>query len=584
MEAGKALMPSEEVFNKYIAPRLWVRNYDEGIQPEVEIRYFPLYEILDTAVRNHPDRTAQIFFGERLSYRLIGEHSDRLANALKEMGIGKGDVVAIHMPNSPSYTVAFFAALKIGAIVSPMNPLYTPREIAFQLKSSGARMFFTTNILYKNAENALKDVIVERVVVADIEGYMPALIRPIARYRLKPPKIRYGGKVVKYTELIEGYSPTRFREKIDPLEDLAALMYTGGTTGLPKGARILHGNIVANLQQIKPLYDVIRKKRGLSGPMTFIGILPWYHIYGLVVVMLYTIYDGGTVVVFPRPDIKGLMKSVEKYRAHVLHGVPTLYNAINNHPDVKKYRLNTLLFCISGAAPLPIEVAKRFESITGAVIREGYGLTETAVVTHVNPLFGKSKLGSIGLPIPNTYAAIADLEKPFLLPPGEVGEIVISGPQVMKGYTAEEENSIAFFTAHGLRWFRTGDIGYMDEEGYFYVLDRKKEMIKYKGYSVYPREIEEVLMSNECVREAAVVGIPDPEVGEIPKAYIALKRECVGKVKESDILAWVEDKLAPYKRPKAVEFRDELPKTPVGKILRRVLKEEELRKRSQGGG
>jgi long-chain acyl-CoA synthetase len=575
-------LSSEEVFSRYIRPRIWIKNYDEGIPPDVDIRYFPLYEILDEAVKKYPTRNAQIFMSRKISYKVIGEHSDRFAHALKEMGIGKGDVIALHMPNSPSYTIAFFAAVKIGAIVSPMNPLYTPREITFQIRSSGARVLVTTNILYRNAEQALKDAIVERVVVAGIEDYMPPLLKPLARLRLKPPKIRYGDKVQRFSDLVKDYSPLTYRAKIDPLEDIVALMYTGGTTGTPKGAKILHSNIAANLQQIKPQYDVIRKKRSLEGPMVFIGLLPWYHIYGLVVVMLYAIYDGGTVIVFPRPDIEGLMKSIEKYRAHVLHGVPTLYNAINNHPRASKYRLNTLLFCISGAAPLPVEVAKKFEKLTGAVLREGYGLTETAVVTHVNPLFGKNKLGSIGLPIPSTYAAIADPEKPILLPPGAIGEIVISGPQVMKGYTAEDENMIAFFTTHGLRWFRTGDMGYMDEEGYFYILDRKKEMIKYKGYSVYPREIEEVLMGHECIKEAAVVGVPAPDVGEIPKAFVVLKSECRGKIKEGDVLKWFEDKLAPYKRPRSVEFREELPKSPVGKILRRVLRDEELKKISMG--
>ena len=571
-------MTSQEVFERYIASRIWAKNYDEEVPAELEIRPFPLYEILDNSVKEYPEREAQIFFGRRISYRVLGDHSDRLAKAFKEMGLGKGDVIALHMPNNPAYTVTFFAALKIGAVVSPMNPLYTPREIAHHLRSSGSKILITSNVIYKNAEQALKDAKVERTIVSGIEDYMSPIMRPLARMKLKPPKISYSNTVLRYMDLIKSYEPATFREKIDPLEDPAALMYTGGTTGTPKGAVILHANISANLQQLKPLIEVIRKRRGYSGPLRFIGLLPWYHIYGLITVMIYSIYDGGTVIVFPRPDIEGLMKAVEKYGAHVLHGVPTLYNSINNHPKVGRYRLNTLFLCISGAAPLPIEVAKKFEKITGAVLREGYGLTETAVVTHVNPLYGKSKLGSIGLPIPSTYAAIADLEKPVLLPPGDIGEIVISGPQVMKGYNVEEENRLAFFTAHGLRWFRTGDIGYMDEEGYFYVLDRKKEMIKYKGYSVYPREIEEVLLSNECVKEVAVVGIPSPDVGEIPKAFVVLKKECVGRVKEDDLLRWVEDKLAPYKRPRSVEFREDLPKSPVGKILRRVLRDEELKR------
>lgn len=572
-------MSSEEVFSKYISSRVWVRSYDEGVPPDVEVKPFPLYKILDDSVARHPKRVAQIFFNARISYRMLGDHSDRLAEALRRLGVGRGDVVAIHMPNSPAYTVAFFAALKLGATVTPMNPLYTPREIAFQLKSSEASVLVTSNVIYRNAEQALREAPVDSVVVSGIEDYMSPLIRPLARWRLKIPRISYGGRVYRYMDLVKGGKPLSDRAPVDPWEHVAAIMYTGGTTGTPKGARILHANIAANLQQIRPLLDVVRRRRGIEGPMRFIGILPWYHIYGLVVVMLYSIYSGDTVIVFPRPDVEGLMKAVQKHGAHVLHGVPTLYNSIINHPRVGRYRLDTLAFCISGAAPLPLEVMRRFEAKTGAVLREGYGLTETAVVTHVNPLYGKNKPGSIGLPVPGTYAAIADPEGPELLPPGEVGEIVISGPQVMKGYMDEEENRRAFFTAHGMRWFRTGDTGYMDEEGYFYVVDRKKDVIKYKGYSVFPREIEELLTAHECVREAAVVGIPSPEVGEIPKAFIVLKEGCEGRVGEGDILKWLEDKLAPYKRPRAVEFRKDLPKTPVGKILRRTLREEELKRR-----
>lgn len=575
-------MESLEIFEKYIKNRIWSRSYDEGIPAEVPIRPEPLYAYLDRTASKFGDRPAYIFFGARISYRTLGDHSDRLAKALREFGVSKGDVVALYMPNHPAFAIAYYAALKIGAVVTPMNPLYTPREVAYQAKDSGAKVLVTMDVQYDKVKGALAEgAKFEKIVVADITDYMPPLIRPIARARIKPPKVPYGGGVVKYADLLK-YERETSRASINPVEDVAALMYTGGTTGIPKGAEITHANISANLQQIKPFYDLTRAKRGVpaDAPLVLVGVLPWYHIYGQVTVMHYAIYDGDTVIVYPRPDLRAMMKDIEKYKASVLHGVPTLFNMIINSPDVRRYNLRSLTFCISGAAPLPVEVAKKFEEITGTPLREGYGMTETAVVTHLNPLFnGRHKPGSIGLPIPSTYAAVADPEKPVLLSPGQVGELVISGPQVMKGYhNRPEENEAAFFECCGHRWLRTGDMAYMDEEGYFYIVDRKKEMIKYKGYSVFPREIEEVLYQHPCVKEAAVVGIPNPEVGEMPKAYVVLKDECKGKVSPDDIAKWAAERLAPYKRPRAVEFRDELPKSAVGKILRRELRDQELAK------
>lgn len=575
-------MSSEEVFKNYIEAKVWAKFYDEGVEWDVDVEPFPLYEALDSQVSRNPDRVAYIYFDNKITYRTVGDHSDRFAKALKELGVGKGDTVALHMPNTPNFAIAYYAALKIGAVVSPINPLNTPREILYQVRDSGAKVIVSTNVLYGNLEKVMGEYSFDYVIVAGVEDYMKAFMRPLARLKLKPPKIRFGGRVLRYMDIVRGYEPLTSRESIDPRNDLAALLYTGGTTGTPKGAEITHGNISSNLKQLKPVYEVIKRKRGIEVPK-FIGLLPWYHVYGQVVVMHYSIFDGGTVIVFPRPDLEMLGKAIQKYGAHFLHGVPTLYSMLINHPKIARYNLKSLAFCISGAAPLPVEVANKFEKITGATLREGYGLTETAVVTHVNPMFTKHKVGSIGIPIPKTLAAVADLEEPRLLPPKETGEIVISGPQVMKGYhNRPEENEKAFFELYGYRWFRTGDIGYMDEDGFFYVVDRKKDLIKYKGYSVYPREIEEVLYSHECVKEATVVGIPSPEVGEFPKAYVVLKDECRGKVTSEDLLGWLRERLAPYKMPKELEFRDELPKSLVGKILRRVLREEEIRKRSGG--
>ncbi|MBP1449530.1 MAG: AMP-binding protein, partial [Thermoproteus sp.] len=412
--------------------RIWAKNYDEGVPAEVSIRLEPLYAYLDRAVQSYGDRVAHIYFGARITYKTLGDHSDRLAKALREFGVSKGDVVALYLPNTPAFTVAYYAALKIGAVVTPMNPLYTPREVVHQAKDAGARILVTADVLYDKAAKAHEEVKFDRVVVANVADYMPPLLKPFAKMKLKPPKVPYGGSVVKYSELLR-YEPDVRREPINPAEDLAALMYTGGTTGVPKGAEITHGNISANLQQLKPFYDLVKARRGLppDAQLVLVGLLPWYHIYGQVAVMHYAIFDGHAVLVYPRPDLRALMRDVEKYKASVLHGVPTLFNMIVNHPDARRFNLRSLSFCISGATPLPVEVAKKFEELTGAPLREGYGMTETAVVTHLNPLLnGRHKPGSIGLPIPSTYAAVADLEKPILLPPGQPGELVISGPQV----------------------------------------------------------------------------------------------------------------------------------------------------------
>ena len=572
---------SQEIFEKYIRPRPWTKNYDDGVPPEVEIRPEPLFAYLDRAAAAYGDRPAYIYFGGKVKYATLADHSDRAAKALRETGVSKGDVVAIYMPNHPAYAVAFYAALKIGAAATPMNPLYTPGEVVRQARDSSAKVLFTADVLYDKAVKAAEEYRFERIYVVEMTEYMPTWLKPLARRQIGPPKVKYGGVFQRYTDLLR-HEREAGRASIRPEEDLAALMYTGGTTGVPKGAEITHANISANLQQLKPFYDIARKAKGMppDRPMVIVGVLPWYHIYGQITVMHYAIFDGHTVLVYPRFDMRKILSDVAKYRASVFHGVPTIYNTMIHSPEARRHDLRSLVLCISGSAPLPVEVAKRFEELTGAPLREGYGMTETAVVTHLNPLFnGRHKPGSIGLPIPSTYAAIAHLDEPELLPPGETGELVISGPQVMKGYhNNPQENSQAFFSCCGLRWLRTGDVAYMDEEGYFYIVDRKKDMIKYKGYSVFSREIEEVLYQHPCVKEAAVIGVPDPDAGEIPKAYIVLKDECKGKVSAGDIVRWASERLAPYKRPRLVEFRDDLPKTAVGKVLKKVLKEEATRR------
>ena len=553
----------------------WTRSYDDGVPDEVEVPEKPLYWVLDEAARLFPDRVALYFYGAKVTFKQLHDYAKRFAHHLKTRGVGKGDVVALFLPNSPQFAITYYGTLMAGAIVSPMNVLYSPSEIRKQLKDNKARILIAIDLFRDKVLAGVPDS-VEEILWTGIQDFLPGLKSFLYKLKAKPPKPPTDNQNKNLMTVIKSARPIESPVEVDPKSDLAALMYTGGTTGTPKGAMLTHYNILANVIQIDSWY-----KKGVKGKDVFIGALPWFHIYGQTAVLNLAMYKAASIVVFAKWDTKEVMKAIEKYKATVFHGVPLMYISILNHPERDKFNLKSLEVCISGAAPLPKAVAEEFEQVTGAKLREGYGLTETSPVTHVNPILGKAKIGSIGLPVPSTIAAVADPEKPVLLPPGEVGELVIHGPQVMRGYfNMPEENAKVFFECCGLRWLRTGDMAYMDDEGYFFIVDRKKDIIKYKGYSVFPREIEEILYKHECVKEAAVIGVPHPEYFEVPKAFIVLKDECKGKLAEQDIIEYARKHLAPYKVPKQVEFRDDLPKTAVGKILRRVLREEELKKRS----
>jgi long-chain acyl-CoA synthetase len=564
-------LSSSNVLN-FILSKPWTKNYDEGVPSEINIPEKPLYSLIDDAANTYPEKTAIIFFDKKITYKQLKEMIDRFAHALQEHGVKKGDVVAIMLPNTPQFVISYYAILKIGGIVTPLNPLYKSAEIKRQLLDSGAETIILLDLLYPEFEIIKNEVKMKNIIVTSIKDFLPPLLKMLYPLKYKTPKIKYEPNMHKFMDLLK-YSPEYKPVNINPKEDLAALMYTGGTTGIPKGAMLTHYNLLSNVVQIKYWF----KPR--IEPMVVLSVLPFFHIYGQTAAMNYVFVHMATMVILPRFDVKDMFKSINKYRVTVFHGVPTLYIQIINSPLVKKYKLDTIEACISGAAPLPIEVQKKFEELTGGKLREGYGLTETSPVTHVNPILGKFKVGSIGLPVPNTLAAIADPDNNVLLPPDSIGELVISGPQVMKGYyNMPEENAKAFFELGGFRWFRTGDIAKMDEEGYFYIVERKKDLIKYKGYSVYPREVEEVLYKHPAVKEAAVIGVPDPEVGEQIKAFVVLKDEFKGKVKEEEIIEFVKTQIAPYKYPRIVEFRDSLPKSAVGKILRKVLRDEEIKK------
>jgi long-chain acyl-CoA synthetase len=558
----------------FYSKRPWLKFYNPDVPADVSIPEAPLYSLLDNTVAKHPNRDALIFLGRKVKYKEEHDASLRFASWLVGMGIGKGDVVAIYLPNSPQFAIAFFGALYAGAAVTPVNPLYTARELRFQLENSEAKVLVTLDMFKGTVLEGVPDS-VKYVVWTGMQDYLPPVLIPLYKLRFRPPKVPEGGKHFKFKDVLKKSEPLKNKAKIDPKEDVAALMYTGGTTGIPKGAMLTHYNLVANVHQIYPI-TVSRTKKECCYMSAV--VLPWFHIYGLTCTLLLGTLTASTGIVYPRPpDIETLMRDIEKYKVEVFAGVPVLFMAIVNHPKAKKYNLSSLKTCISGAAPLPVATIEAFEKIAPGALREGYGLTETSPVTHVN--HDKYKAGSIGIPIPSTMAAIVDLEKPEFLPPGKIGELVISGPQVMKGYyKMPEENKLVFFEAYGRMWVRTGDIAYVDDDGYFYIVDRKKELIKYKGWSIYPREVEEILYKHECVKMAAVVGKPDPEVGEIPKAFIVLRDECRGRVKHEDIIEWCRKHLAAHKVPREIEFRDELPISAAGKVLRRVLKEEEMKK------
>ena len=585
--------PVEEIFNMY-ASKPWLRSYDENVPDTIEIPEIPLYRFLQDSARNYGARLAAVFILQenlepKFTYREIYDLARRFASFLKSKGVGKGDVIALFLPNSPQFIIAYYGALMTGATVSPMSILYTPREIRDHLAKSKAKVLVSIDL--KGYGDKVLDALeedsarLEAVVWTGIQDTLGGIARMLFKLKMRKQLLKIKENETNYTlqNILKKYSalPESQFAKVNPKEDIAALMFTGGTTGTPKGVELTHYNLVSNVYQIDAWY-----KRGTKGKDVFVGALPWFHIYGQTAVMNAAIYRAGTILVFPQFKVDLVMYAIEKYKANLFHGVPLMYQMIINSPRVREYNLRSLEACISGAAPLPVAVAEEFERLTGAKLREGYGLTEASPVTHVNPILGRAKKGSIGLPLPNTIAAVAHPEEPLLLKPGEVGELVVSGPQVMKGYhNMPEENKKVFFECCGRKWLRTGDMAYMDDDGYFFIVDRKKDMIKYKGYSVFPREIEEVLYRHPCVLEAAVIGKPHPEFFEIPKAFIVLKPECRGRNEEEireDIRKYLKENLAPYKVPKEIEFRDELPKSAVGKILRRSLREEELRKSGKG--
>ena len=546
--------------DQYLA-RPWLAHYQSGVPGAIDVPLKSVPQAFDEATERAPDASAVVFYGRRITYRELREATDRFACALAKLGVKKGDRVALYLLNSPQFIIAYFAALKCGATVTPISPVYTSHEVRFQLDDSGARVAVCQDILHEKVvkSGAALDV----VVVTNVAEYLPPLKRLLSK------KAGVTGNVHWLQELLKSHPPEPPKVAIDPKIDLAALPYTGGTTGNPKGVMLTHHNLVAAQAMGQAAFSVFE-----PGKEVILAFLPFFHIYGQVVIMLNGLTQGHLLVLFTSPDTEAILEAMERYRATVFYGVPTLYEYLKDHKDTNKVDWRRLKVVLSGADTLHESTMKGWERRTGSRIVEGYGLSETCATSHVNPL-QRPKSGSFGCPIPGMQAAVMDPESLEFVAPGETGELVLCGPNVMQGYWKRpEETARAFVERAGSRWMRTGDIVRMDEEGYFHFYDRSKDLIKYKGYSIFAKDVEDVLYSHPQVKAAGVIGVPDPAVGQRIKAIVVLQGDARGKVSEDEIKAYCRQSLAEYKVPHHVEFRGELPKTDVGKVSRRELREE----------
>jgi len=548
--------------------RAWYKSWPKYLPKELEKSPQPLHSLLTHAALLYPKRTAISYQGRDLSYAELDELSSRFASALIGLGLKKGDRVGLFMPNIPQFPISFFGVLKAGGIVVACSPLYKERELEFQLRDSGSSIVVAAcdivrgNDLFQSLEQCRGRLELQRVIAASVTDYLPPLKRRLAGLaKVKNVERR---DTIRFTDLIRSHRPLERFPEIDPTNDIAVLQYTGGTTGTSKGAMLTHHNLSCNAKMTAMALPVNEADVALA-------VLPLFHIYGMTVTMIAPFYAAAKVVLLPRFDVNEVMETIQKERVTIFCAVPTMYVAVINSPEVLKFDLRSVRACLSGGAALPVAVRKKFIELTGGNLVEGYGLTECSPVTHCNPLQdGVVKDGSIGIPAPDTDAAIVDIDDSSkFLAAGEIGELAIKGPQVMKGYWKHlEETDLVLKNG----WLLTGDIAKMDEDGYFYIVDRKKDMIDVSGFKVYPREVEEVLFEHSDVKEAAVIGMPDPYRGEAVRAYVILK-DPAKKVSEEEMIEFCKERVAKYKVPKKVEFVNELPKTLVGKVLRRKLRE-----------
>lgn len=561
-----------------LATHPWLQLYEEGVPAHLAIPDRPLTSLLDNAARHYPNNTAIIYYGHKITYAQLSTLANRFASGLQKIGVKKGDRVAIALPNIPQFPLAFYGALRAGAVVVPTNPLYTERELSHQLNDSGATVIVMLDTFYPSVRNIRTQTALEHVIVTSPADFLPPLLRslyPLSQRGVKVPEPKLSDKELKsdptlhtvqnFLSIHKG-SVAAFNLPVPVTgDDLAALQYTGGTTGLAKGAMLTHRNLLANAMQAR-----YWTPKASDGTEISLCAAPFFHAYGLTVAMNLSICAAASMVLLPRFKTKDVVKAIRRYKPTLFPGIPTMYIAIMREVGERSAQLQSIKYCISGAAPLPAKVQADFEKMTGATLVEGYGLSEASPVTHCNPLTDKRRNGSIGLPFPDVEAIIVNRETGEQVPVGDLGEIMVKGPNIMKGYWQREDESKAIFS-NG--WMHTGDIGRMDEQGYFYVVERAKDVIIAGGFNIYPREVEEVLFQHPDIVEAAVAGVLDEYRGETVAAFIVLKPgvEPTEETRQK-IVAFCKQELASYKLPKVVEFRESLPKSIIGKVLRRELR------------
>lgn len=559
----------------YVA-KPWLSSYSDGVSPAINYEHKTLVDFLERTANDFPTKPALNFMGYSINYLQLKQMVDCFAGGLLECGIRKGDSVAIILPNTIQCVVAYYGILKIGAIAVMNNPLYSDKELLHQLQDSESKAVITIDLLANRIIALRPKTKVRYIIVASIGDYLPfpkSMLFPlVAKKKNLAASVNPSPEVFFWKDFIKDTNPYD-GPPIPNFDNIAQYQYTGGTTGVSKGVILSHENLSKNVQQMASWFPAMKK-----GEETMLGALPYFHVYGLTASMNFAIFMGWNNILIPKPQPEPLVEALHKYHPTFLPLVPTMYIGILNHPKINTMDLSFVKGCFSGSAPLPLDVIKKFEEKTGTVICEGFGMTESSPVTHINPFEeGKTKAGSIGVPLPDTECRIVDIEDQKTdVEQGKPGEMIIRGPQVMRGYKGMPEE-----TKNTIRdgWLHTGDIAVMDEDGYFYIVDRLKDMIISGGYNVYPREIDEVLFSNPKVLEACAIGIPHPSRGESIKVFVVLKPGEIATEKE--IIDFCKEKLATYKLPTEVEFRKELPKSTVGKILRKELRAEEMAKRSK---
>ncbi len=554
------------------AARPWLRNYPSGVPADIEHTDLTVPDLIRHAAARYPDRVAFAYYGRHLTFREIDRLSSMFANRLIERGLQPGDRVLVVLANMPQYPIVHLGTMKAGGVVAALSPLLVEREIAELAADSGAKIIVALDRVWDRIAPLIERGVVERAIMTGPQDYLPTVKRLLypLKYRKEMISVPFDSArgIESLRDVMKGASNRDPQVQIDP-SAIAAFQYTGGTTGLPKAAVLTHRNLVANVLQVRAwVWDLN------EGEETVLSILPFFHSYGVTLCLHIAAYIGATTILVPRFEIADVMEQIKRYQPTALPGVPTLYSAIIGAVDrnpARQASMRSIQYCISGGAPLPQAVQERFEELTGGRLVEGYGLSEASPVTHANPLNGEARIGTIGMPMPSTEARIVDLETRRPVPIGERGEIAVRGPQVMQGYWRRPEDTAAVLSDDG--WLYTGDVGVMDEDGYFRIVDRQKDVIITGGENIYPREIEEVLYTHPSIADAAVIGVSHAVGGQIVKAFITAKPG--EKLERRDVLQFCGERLAKYKVPRQIEFRASLPKSPSGKILRRALAEEE---------